>query len=435
MKTRQILNLFLLAAGMVLAFAKPATGQGCSCVVPLWEGGLPGGRQYNVVFDASIPAQGNLRSGINGALQAWQQFDFANSNAPQLYTGINSQDTLTIKIDSKENWPQAPPDADALYSKQQTLPNGPVQATIVFFSESNPNDFSLEGITRLSASEFGHAHGLDDIEPGTPGCDQQNSVMVEGWVGNNFATVPTNCDTDAAGDLYPPPCPGPSGCCDMFDWGSCTCFIPCSPDPCNGQCTTCNSFCGPSGDCIYTVECSPVIIAVGPSSDYRLTSAEDGVWFDLDADGTLDRIAWTQAGDPTAFLVRDLNQNGIIDNGRELFGNHTLLPTGQPVTNGFEALSFYDRPEYGGNGDGVLDNRDAVWSSLRLWIDWNHNGVSEADELYTLEAFQLTSFSLDYRTTNRSDKYGNIFRLKTSCKIGNKTRFSYDVFFSAKPKK
>jgi hypothetical protein len=165
-----------------------------------------------------------------------------------------------------------------------------------------------------------------------------------------------------------------------------------------------------------------------------LTSPENGVWFDLDADGTLDRIAWTQAGEPIAFLVRDLNLNGIIDNGRELFGNHTVLPTGQRVTNGFEALSFYDRSEYGGNGDGVLDSGDAVWPSLRFWIDWNHNGVSEADELYTLESFQLTSISLDYRTTNRSDKYGNIFRLKASCQIRNKTRFAYDVFFSAKPK-
>ena len=55
---------------------------------------------------------------------------------------------------------------------------------------------------------------------------------------------------------------------------------------------------------------------------------------------------------------KDLNGDGKITSGRELFGNHTLLQkgsnAGQEAANGFEALKELDD-----NGDGVADNVDA----------------------------------------------------------------------------
>jgi hypothetical protein len=185
----------------------------------------------------------------------------------------------------------------------------------------------------------------------------------------------------------------------------------------------------------YPDGCSPIIIAVGQSADYQLTSADYGVFFDLDGDGIRQKMAWTRANDLVAFLVRDRNGNGQIDDGTELFGNHTILRSGQPVTNGFEALAYFDRSDNGGNGDSQIDSRDAIWSSLQLWIDANHDGISQPREIYRLEDWQVSSISVVFNTTFRQDAYGNVFRLNAPCQVGKKMRFGYDVYFSMKPQR
>ena len=141
------------------------------------------------------------------------------------------------------------------------------------------------------------------------------------------------------------------------------------------------------------------------------TSAENGVLFDFFGDGSPVQIAWTAPGSTNGWLALDRNGNGVIDSAKELFGNFTEQPvSGDP--NGFLALAVFDQPEEGGNGDGIIDDNDAIWPALRVWIDANHDGISQPNELYTLEQVGISAIDLKYTESRRTDQYGNVFRYK-----------------------
>lgn len=164
---------------------------------------------------------------------------------------------------------------------------------------------------------------------------------------------------------------------------------------------------------------------------FKLTSPADGVLFDLDADGVAERIAWTEADSDEAFLVMDRNGNGRVDDGSELFGNHTPVLPGARSTagNGFEALKFTEGPAFGESAiDGVLERGDAVFSRLLLWRDANHNGVSEPEELTPVDGSGLTAIATDYKTSRKKDRHGNEFRQRAKASWVDGDYFIYDVW-------
>ena len=112
-----------------------------------------------------------------------------------------------------------------------------------------------------------------------------------------------------------------------------------------------------------------------------------GVQFDLTNKGNAQQTGWVGADD--GLLVLDLNQNGAIDNGAELFGDATVLTGGDKAKDGFAALAQYDE-----NQDGVVDADDSVYAKLGVWQDKNSDGQTQAGELKSLVEHGLVSLSL-----------------------------------------
>lgn len=164
-----------------------------------------------------------------------------------------------------------------------------------------------------------------------------------------------------------------------------------------------------------------------------MTGAEEGVDFDMASTGVPARMSWTAAGSDDAWLILDRNGDGRVSNGSELFGNATPQPE-PPIginKNGFNALAEYDKNLNGGNNDGLINKSDAVFSSLKLWQDFNHNGQSEAPELHTLKQLGLKTLSLDYKQSKRIDEFGNRFRYRAKVKDRHDAqlgRWAWDVF-------
>jgi hypothetical protein len=176
---------------------------------------------------------------------------------------------------------------------------------------------------------------------------------------------------------------------------------------------------------------SPIIVDLS-GKGFFLTDAAHGVSFDIRGDGVPMQIAWTAPGADNGFLALP-GSDGLVHDGKQLFGNFTPQPpSAQP--NGFLALAEYDKPQNGGNGDGVIDSRDKIFSSLRLWIDVNHDGLCQSEELHTLPEMGLLSLSLGYSSSRRTDEFGNVFRYKAKLNqatgdLSDVGKKAYDVFF------
>lgn len=146
------------------------------------------------------------------------------------------------------------------------------------------------------------------------------------------------------------------------------------------------------------------------NNGFNPSNLANGAYFDLDCNGMAERINWVQ--DDDSLLAYDRNEDGIINDGSELFGDNTILANGEKAVNGFYALKELDT-----NEDGIIDKSDADFSKLLVWKDINGNGISENGELVGLSDLSIKEIRLNYKNLNTNTESGAV--------LGNVSTFVY----------
>jgi trimeric autotransporter adhesin len=168
---------------------------------------------------------------------------------------------------------------------------------------------------------------------------------------------------------------------------------------------------------------TPIILDLN-GDGVKTQSITAGVKFDLFATGQAVSTGWVSNGD--GLLVLDRNHDGQINDGSELFGSATKLSNGQTAPDGYAALRELDT-----NHDGVISSQDAVYADLRVWVDSNSDGVTEAGELKTLASLGIAKIDLNASVGSSTDN-GNILGLTSTYETTDgQSHAAADVWFIA----
>ena len=422
MKTLRVLWAVLFSCFAVPALFACTQPGNLAAAFPTWA--------TNAIILVNVVAVPN--SPLQAAVSSWNSSLLDNTTCGPFFTfgSLTPNATVNISYVAQSNFQGAPTtgnDDTLETSTTSTITRGLTDFGHAIVSAGKLSSINVyinsvmtanAAIQEVVAHELGHTLNLADCS--YPTCPLNSSVMVIVPAGTGAglkltvnSTIgqpgPTQCDVNdviVASPNYicpppPPPCGGDPGA-----------LLPGDPPP--------------PGPCY-----SPIILDLD-GKGFVLTDAAHGVVFDISGTGKPIQLAWIAAGADNAFLALP-GPDGLVHNGKQLFGNFTSQPPSDHP-NGFAALAVYDDPKNGGNGDGVIDSRDKIFSSLRLWIDANHDGICQTEELHTLPSLGVVSVSLNYALSRKEDQYGNVFRYKAAVDPNDPDpthvgRTAYDVFF------
>lgn len=152
-----------------------------------------------------------------------------------------------------------------------------------------------------------------------------------------------------------------------------------------------------------------------------IDAVESWIYFDFDGRGQAVKTSWIGPG--AGFLVFDPDNQGLVTDGLQLFGNRTL--DGDPRTlTGFAALAKLDD-----NGDGLIDQRDAGWAKLRVWLDKKPDGLVGLNELYSLDQLKIVALELKPQAEDKALWNKNYLHSRSSFIYANGRRGHLDEIF------
>ncbi|MGJ7611540.1 MULTISPECIES: S8 family serine peptidase [unclassified Variovorax] len=158
------------------------------------------------------------------------------------------------------------------------------------------------------------------------------------------------------------------------------------------------------------------------------------VLFDADNDGgSLEQTGWVSAQD--GIVVHDLNGDGKINNIGETLSEYYNGVAGssgvggtKPYANGFAALKSLDS-----NADNGFTAADAAWSNLRVWVDANHDGKTDAGELRTFADLGITAIDLAATAQSGEVRDGNEVLARGTFMQGGVSREAIAANFLSNP--
>jgi hypothetical protein len=131
-------------------------------------------------------------------------------------------------------------------------------------------------------------------------------------------------------------------------------------------------------------EASPLIVDLD-GDGIELLPLSNGVYWDIDSDAFAEASGWV--GPDDGLLVIDANEDGVITSHGELFGTVD--------EHGFVFLRGLDS-----DNNGVINGDDDGFDTLLVWQDMNSDGVSQENELQSLNDRNISSISLAYNETD-----------------------------------
>lgn len=159
----------------------------------------------------------------------------------------------------------------------------------------------------------------------------------------------------------------PAWGCDSDDFESCNCNTP----------------------LVLKFDAAPVQMVASPAAT-----------FDIDDLGACVTTDWPTTATP--WLALDVDKDGTIDSGRELFGSGTRLAGNRRARNGFMALAALDS-----DNNGRIDASDERFAELVLWSDHDGDKRGTFSEMESLSMRSVLSIELDYAVRPSCDDRGN----------------------------
>jgi hypothetical protein len=158
----------------------------------------------------------------------------------------------------------------------------------------------------------------------------------------------------------------------------------------------------------YSYCYDPLIIDLDNDGDFFININDSKIFFDMNSDGKFNTSTWFDADD--GLFVLDLNMNGNIDNLGEVFSEKF----NGGCDSGFGALLTLDQ-----NNDGIFNLQDDAFYDVRVWRDFNQNGISEENELHSLASLNISSIDLSNIVTAERNIAGNVIYRESSVTMTN----------------